>query len=174
MMMRALSLTQPWANMVAQGRKTIETRRWSTVYRGWFLVCSTKELAEGCPGPYGVALAVAGLVDCRRMVVADEARAQCRAYPGAFAWLLDGVQALPPDAQFPVRGQPGMFAAPVPPAHERLIRSLIETARGGKPIDIRTVVGFFDVQCRHCGKRFGWYGRLADRPPCPRCGTGPT
>jgi ribosome-binding protein aMBF1 (putative translation factor) len=29
-----------------------------------------------------------------------------------------------------------------------------------------------DVQCA-CGKRFGWQGNFADRPPCPRCGARP-
>jgi hypothetical protein len=174
MMMRALSLTQPWANMVAQGTKTIETRRWSTVYRGWFLVCSTKQRVEACAGPYGVALAVAAIVDCRRMVPADEPKAQCPIYRDAWAWVLDGVQPLPAEARFYIHGQLGLFAAPVPPVHELLVRRLMETAIAGKSIDITTAVGCFDVQCRHCGKRFGWQGRLADRPPCPRCGTGPT
>lgn len=32
--MRALTLTQPWASLVAVGAKTIETRSWSTRYRG--------------------------------------------------------------------------------------------------------------------------------------------
>jgi hypothetical protein len=31
---RGLSLTQPWASLVALGAKTIETRSWSTSYRG--------------------------------------------------------------------------------------------------------------------------------------------
>lgn len=32
--MKALTLTQPWASLVAAGVKTIETRSWSTSYRG--------------------------------------------------------------------------------------------------------------------------------------------
>lgn len=32
--MKALSLTQPWASLVALGQKTIETRSWPTSYRG--------------------------------------------------------------------------------------------------------------------------------------------
>jgi hypothetical protein len=47
MVVRALSLTQPWANLVAQGRKTIETRTWATPYRGWLLVCATREHGAG-------------------------------------------------------------------------------------------------------------------------------
>jgi hypothetical protein len=36
--MKALSLKQPWAELVVQGRKTIETRKWNTAFRGEFLV----------------------------------------------------------------------------------------------------------------------------------------
>jgi hypothetical protein len=32
--MKALTLYQPWASLVAAGAKTIETRSWSTTYRG--------------------------------------------------------------------------------------------------------------------------------------------
>lgn len=32
--MKALTLTQPWATLVAIGAKCIETRGWSTDYRG--------------------------------------------------------------------------------------------------------------------------------------------
>jgi ribosome-binding protein aMBF1 (putative translation factor) len=29
---------------------------------------------------------------------------------------------------------------------------------------------FIDVLCPKCRRRFGWQGRMVDRPPCPRCG----
>lgn len=29
--------------------------------------------------------------------------------------------------------------------------------------------GMMDARCR-CGKRFGWRGKVTDRPPCPSCG----
>ena len=30
-------------------------------------------------------------------------------------------------------------------------------------------IGFFDVRCEQCGRRYGWHGKMADRPPCPGC-----
>lgn len=33
--MKALTLTQPWATLVAIQAKRIETRSWGTDYRGW-------------------------------------------------------------------------------------------------------------------------------------------
>ena len=29
---------------------------------------------------------------------------------------------------------------------------------------------FFDARCGGCGKRFGWQGSPAGKPPCPKCG----
>jgi hypothetical protein len=41
--MKALSVKQPWADLIASGQKTIETRNWYTPYRGNILICSSKE-----------------------------------------------------------------------------------------------------------------------------------
>jgi activating signal cointegrator 1 len=43
---KALSLTQPWATLVALGAKRIETRSWSTHYRGPLAI----HAAKGLPG----------------------------------------------------------------------------------------------------------------------------
>jgi hypothetical protein len=52
-MMKALSLWQPWASLIPLGVKTIETRSWSTSYRGPLLICSAKRSLRrtGWPGP---------------------------------------------------------------------------------------------------------------------------
>lgn len=42
--MKALSLTQPWATLVALGAKKIETRSWSHPYRGWLAIHAAKGL----------------------------------------------------------------------------------------------------------------------------------
>ena len=36
--MKCLSLQQPWAELIVSGRKTIETRKWKTNFRGEFLI----------------------------------------------------------------------------------------------------------------------------------------
>lgn len=41
-MSKAISLRQPWASLVVHGRKTIETRSWSTPYRGPLLIHASK------------------------------------------------------------------------------------------------------------------------------------
>ena len=40
--MKALSLWQPWAQLIALGHKTIETRSWATVHRGPLLIHAAK------------------------------------------------------------------------------------------------------------------------------------
>jgi hypothetical protein len=42
--MKAISLWQPWATLVAIGAKTIETRGWSTSYRGPIAIHAAKKL----------------------------------------------------------------------------------------------------------------------------------
>lgn len=41
--MKALTLTQPWATLVAIGAKKIETRSWSTEYRGPLAIHAAKK-----------------------------------------------------------------------------------------------------------------------------------
>jgi activating signal cointegrator 1 len=41
---RGLSLTQPWASLIALGAKQIETRSWSTSYRGRVAIHAAKNL----------------------------------------------------------------------------------------------------------------------------------
>ena len=40
--MRGLTLLEPWASLMADGHKTIETRSWSTKYRGLVAIHSSK------------------------------------------------------------------------------------------------------------------------------------
>lgn len=63
--MRGLSLTQPWATLVAIGAKTVETRGWSTDYRGEVLIASSKRFPRECEAlcwkdPFASALIAAG------------------------------------------------------------------------------------------------------------------
>jgi len=44
---KALTLTQPWATLVAIGAKRIETRSWATKYRGPFAIHAAKAFPRG-------------------------------------------------------------------------------------------------------------------------------
>jgi hypothetical protein len=58
--MKGITLTQPWAALVAIGAKTIETRRWQTSYRGPLAIHAAKGWTAGdrelVENPYGVPL----------------------------------------------------------------------------------------------------------------------
>jgi len=107
---KALSLWQPWASWIAEGRKTIETRMWATPYRGDFLVCASKLPRVGMY-PSGVAVAIATLYTCRPMTQADELAACCTCEPGRYAWLLRDIRPIRP---FPVKGSQGWFMVDLP------------------------------------------------------------
>lgn len=55
--MKLLSLWEPWATLMARGEKRIETRSWSTPYRGWLAIQASKgglsknDLRETCLDP---------------------------------------------------------------------------------------------------------------------------
>jgi len=105
--MKAISVKQPWASMIAAGEKTVETRRWATGYRGPIAIVSCKKPPIV---PAGCVLAVADLVDCRPMCKKDEAAARCAVYPGAYAWVLRNIRSIEP---FPVRGRLGLYEVDV-------------------------------------------------------------
>jgi hypothetical protein len=52
--MKALTLWQPWASLIAVGAKTIETRGWSTSYRGPLAIHASKRCEVGAVGEYDV------------------------------------------------------------------------------------------------------------------------
>jgi activating signal cointegrator 1 len=45
---KALSLTQPWASLVAIGAKTYETMSWSTTYRGPLAIAAALKFPRDC------------------------------------------------------------------------------------------------------------------------------
>jgi hypothetical protein len=45
---RAISLTQPWATLMALDAKRVETRCWNTNYRGWVAIHSAKSFPMEC------------------------------------------------------------------------------------------------------------------------------
>jgi hypothetical protein len=51
---KALTLHQPWATAIAEGIKTIETRSWSTSYRGPLAIHAGSKMAPGMAGPAGM------------------------------------------------------------------------------------------------------------------------
>lgn len=107
--MRALSMKEPWATLLLQGKKTIETRKWTTNYRGQLLFCASQSPRSPIAG---FAFATAMLEDIRPMTKEDEAAACCPVYDRAYSWILRDIAPLP--VKFRVRGQLGLFDVEVP------------------------------------------------------------
>lgn len=130
---KALTLLQPWATLVAIRAKKIETRSWSTPYRGPLLIHASKKLPQDAywalvKSPFSEALAKAGierveqyhpgciiavvdLMDCVR-ITADNAPPEPEFSfgnytPGRYAWHLANVQVFP--APVPARGSLGLW-----------------------------------------------------------------
>ncbi|MYN65762.1 MAG: ASCH domain-containing protein [Acidobacteria bacterium] len=107
--MKALSVKQPWAELIARGEKTIEIRDKGTKYRGPLLIVSCKEpnvWAIGC------AIAMVDLVDCRLMVKADEGAALGEHQQGAKAWVLENPRRV---EHVPVTGRLGVYDVDLDP-----------------------------------------------------------
>lgn len=95
--MKALSVMQPWAFLIAAGQKTIELRTWQTDHRGDLLICASRteqdvyvQSGDDCRKmPVGVMQAVVSLDQCRP-ATADDADAACAddIPNGMFAWVM--------------------------------------------------------------------------------------
>lgn len=124
--MKAISIKQPWASFIAEGYKTIETRIWSTEYRGDILICASKtpdnNMMKELNGmfspfkdlniayPFGQAICIAEIYDCKPMKKDDEPEAMCEVY-GSGRWkaksfFLRNIRKIKP---FPVKGELGIF-----------------------------------------------------------------
>lgn len=114
--MKVLSLLEPWASLISQKVKQIETRSWKTSYRGTLYIHASKrevklndeknlalaQLLSTKDFKYGAIIAKCKLVDC---VFMDEAFLEyikknnieymCGEYSyGRYAWILEDIEQL--------------------------------------------------------------------------------
>ena len=87
--MKALSVRQPWAALIASGVKTIELRTRPTKYRGQLLICASqhKDPVHNAL-PRGVAVCIVEVVDCRSMLPSDSANACSEYNPKNYSWIV--------------------------------------------------------------------------------------
>lgn len=125
--MRGLSLTQPWATLVALGHKHMETRSWPTAYRGWIAIHAALTYPKDArlfaarhrdllPAdlPRGAILAVVWLNQCLPTSVAnpsDFERQFGNFEPNRFAWVFRERHALM--TPIPCRGALSLWSVPV-------------------------------------------------------------
>lgn len=124
--MKAISLWQPYASAIPYGLKRVETRHWSTNYRGELAIhASKKDTTElravaylgGMQArelPFGYVVAIVTLVDVLpsellRGLVSDAETHFGDYGPNRFGWILHNVRPIKP---FPFKGGQGFFNIP--------------------------------------------------------------
>lgn len=142
--MKALSLTQPWATLVAIGAKRIETRSWGTGHRGPLAIHAAKGFGQKeqslcfeepfrwvlknffgpdfAPGnlPTGAVVGLTEVIGCKKMTsewietIGDPERAFGLYEPGRSGWLLGPATWLP--EPIPVKGALGLWEFEYEPA----------------------------------------------------------
>lgn len=126
--MKALTLREPFASLVAAGYKHIETRSCSTRYRGPLYIhagaakispkdARAQALLALLPQPrpaYGLVLCRCRLADCLPMTPGflsgpiSPLERMCGQYaPGRFAWMLENIEPLA--EPFPAKGMLGLW-----------------------------------------------------------------
>ena len=89
--MKVLTIKEPWASMILEGKKNIETRTWKTNHRGLILLHASKNPKSKISGKV---FAVANIIDCLPMVKDDEKFACCEVYPRAYSWFLSNIKSI--------------------------------------------------------------------------------
>lgn len=103
--MKALSVRQPWAYLIASEQKAIEVRSWRTDYRGKILITSSsaeknswvlnQQTKSYTLLPSGVTMCICDLVDIRSLTESDRESAWLAdddKIDGLFAWVLANPQ----------------------------------------------------------------------------------
>lgn len=127
--MKVISIIEPWASLIKEGIKEIETRSWKTNYRGKIYIhaslkkVSKKDerinnlvsLLEDKDFKYGHIIAEAELVDCIYMdeqflkeIKKNNQEYICGEYSlGRYAWKLSNIKVL--DKPIPAKGNLGIW-----------------------------------------------------------------
>lgn len=110
--MKALTIAQPYAHLIARGDKPIENREWPTRYRGPLAIHAGKsrawldhdDLTEYPDMVFGAVVAVAQLVDCRRREDLPQELQRHEHANGPWCWVLAEVRRVKPVACNGARG----------------------------------------------------------------------
>ena len=128
--MKVINLLEPWASLIKEKIKYIETRSWKTNYRGELYICASKrkltnkdfinykeqiELLEDSNFKYGYIIGKCNLVDCKYMneKLISEVKKNHNEYIsgdykiGRYAWILENIETL--EIPIKVKGQLGLW-----------------------------------------------------------------
>jgi len=118
--LKALTIRQPWAQLIIYGIKDVENRSWQTKYRGPLLIhagltvdrederyyrelCQEEDLPWPTPVPTGCIVGIVQLVDC-------VTESDSEWFYGPFGWVLE--KALQFETPIPFTGRLGLYEVP--------------------------------------------------------------
>ena len=129
--MKAISLWQPWASLMAMGLKKNETRSWYTSYRGPLLIHAAKKKVQWPDMaiwelinkrgmnllPYGYLICRVNLIDCQKIIDSNKPKERLEREfgdytPGRFMWITERLKTFDP---IPYRGGQRFFNVTLPP-----------------------------------------------------------
>jgi ASCH domain len=133
-LIKAISLHQPWASLIASQHKHYETRSWPISYRGTIAIHAAKKFHNDhrllrllgiteSEVPLGAVVAIASLTDCIQMdanFIASQSGTEqmCGNWSiGRWAWKLENIQAIEPISQ---RGYQGLWDWQMPEAKSKI------------------------------------------------------
>jgi hypothetical protein len=118
----ALSIRQPWAELILSGNKSIELRSWTTSYRGWLWIHAASKSDPALERTYGltnlfkggfvggVNLAAIVLLDKWRWELWKDKHLDSHYHRSIFAWILHAPRRL--NMPIPAKGQVNLFHLP--------------------------------------------------------------
>ena len=110
MRIKALCIKEPWAGMIRDKLKDIETRTWNTTYRGPLLLIASRNPKTELSGK---AFAYVRLAVSRKMRPEDAKRACVPWEKGKWSWIFEDIKILINPYPMP-KGQLGIFTVKIP------------------------------------------------------------
>lgn len=118
LLMKALSIKQPWAELILQGKKKIEIRKWNTKFRGEFYIHASKTPDKEAMKrfgfeslPYGFIVGKTKLIDVKNYKDKEEFDKDKELHLSTFDWgnfgfLLEDVKRI---ERIPAKGNLGFW-----------------------------------------------------------------
>lgn len=114
---KALTVRQPYADLIASGAKTIEVRSKPTQYRGELMITASAAKGKKNSKNHGCTIAKVNLVGCKplseltedeweKTCLPQEVKDRVKATKKGYGWLLDNPRRV---IEFPVKGQLGIW-----------------------------------------------------------------
>jgi len=110
--MRAITIHQPWAELIVRGEKDVENRSWRTHHRGPLLIHAGARADDASFAEHGVPDAAerSGIIGVVELVECTQERTSRWHQEGSWGWYLTGARRF--KKPIPLKGRRGLFEVP--------------------------------------------------------------